>query len=156
MIEISIPGHGLLRLRYLVLDFNGTIAVDGDLIPGVKDALRTLAKDLEIHVVTADTFGSVRSRLKGLPCSVSILPGENQDAAKLEYVKGLGPGSTVCMGNGRNDRLMLKEAALGIALILDEGAAAETVLSADLFCTDIVSALGLLTHPLRLTATLRS
>jgi soluble P-type ATPase len=51
---------------------------------------------------------------------------------------------------------MLKEAALGIAVVQEEGAFAETLMSADVVCTNIVSALGLLTNPLRLIATLRS
>jgi soluble P-type ATPase len=63
---------------------------------------------------------------------------------------------TVAVGNGRNDRLMLQESALGIAVILNEGAAMQTLLCADVVCTDIVAALQLLIHPLRLTATLRS
>ena len=56
----------------------------------------------------------------------------------------------------RNDRLMLKEAALGIAVILKEGASAESVAAADVVCTDIVAALELLQNPLRLIATLRT
>jgi soluble P-type ATPase len=75
---------------------------------------------------------------------------------KLLYVKDLGFDRTVCIGNGRNDRMMLKEAALGIAVILNEGACVVTLLSADVVCTSIVSALELLIYPLRLTATLRS
>ena len=75
---------------------------------------------------------------------------------KLDYVKELGCENTVCIGNGRNDRLMLKEARLGIAVILTEGVAQSTLSSADVVCTNIVSALELLLNPLRLTATLRS
>lgn len=156
MIEISIPGYGRLHFKYLVLDYNGTLAVDGECAPGVKCALRALARDLEIHVLTADTFGKVKTQLEGVPCSLSVLPLEQQDAGKRDYVKKLGPRHTVCMGNGRNDRLMLKEAALGVAVVLREGAAVETILSADVVCTDILSALELLTNHLRLTATLRA
>lgn len=156
MIEISIPGYRHLSFRHLVLDYNGTLAVDGALLPGLKTVLTHLAKDLEIHVLTADTFGEVRARLDGIPCKVTILPLDNQDRRKLDYVKKLGPENTVCIGNGRNDRLMLKEAALGIAVILGEGASVETLVSADVVCTEILSGLELLTKPLRLTATLRS
>jgi len=155
MIEVTIPGYGELKLKYLVLDYNGTLAVDGELLPGVNTALTDMATELDIHVVTADTFGKVRSAMAGIPCKVTVLPIENQDTGKLEYVKGLGAEHTVCMGNGRNDKLMLKEAALGVAVILGEGASAETLMSADVVCSDIVSALELLTNPLRLTATLR-
>jgi soluble P-type ATPase len=156
MIEITIPGYKTLQLAYLVLDYNGTLARDGSLMGGVRECLTALAKSLHIHVVTADTFGKVESGMKGIPCSVSILPLENQDIGKLEYVKKLGLSHTVCIGNGRNDRLMLKASMLGIAVVLEEGAALETLLAADVVCTSIISALELLQHPLRLTATLRS
>ena len=36
MIKVSIPGFKSLSLKYLVLDYNGTIAIDGALVPGVK------------------------------------------------------------------------------------------------------------------------
>ena len=156
MIEISIPGYKTLQLQHLVLDYNGTLAFDGELLPGVKECLTALSKSLEIHVLTADTFGKVESGMKGLPCKVSILPVENQDLGKIEYVKKLGVSETVCIGNGRNDRRMLKESILGIAVVLEEGAAVETLMVADVACTSIVSALELLQYPLRLTATLRS
>ena len=156
MIEITIPGYKTLQLRHIVLDYNGTMAVDGELIPGVGDALKSLAKDLQVHILTADTFGKVRSQVEGIPCELSILPADNQDQGKLDYIKGLGAEYTVCIGNGRNDRLMLKEAALGIAVLLEEGAAMESLAAADVVCSSILDALKLLTNALRLTATLRS
>ncbi len=156
MIETDIPGYRKIQLRYLVLDFNGTLAVDGNILPGVKNALNALAEMLEIHVITADTFGKSAAQMEGVRCSLSILPPGNQDKAKLEFVKKLGAEYTACMGNGRNDRLMLKESALGLAVILGEGAAAETLMAADAVFTDVVSALEFLQNPLRMTATLRS
>lgn len=156
MIEIQVPGYGKLQCRYLVLDYNGTLAVDGRLIDGVRETLQQLSGKLEIHVLTADTFGKARSGLAGIDCKLSILPEDRQDVGKRGYVMDLGAEFSVCIGNGRNDRLMLKEAALGIALIQKEGAAAETLLAADVVCSDIVSALELLSQPLRLVATLRS
>jgi soluble P-type ATPase len=62
----------------------------------------------------------------------------------------------VALGNGRNDRLMLKEAALGIALLQAEGAAVEALLAADVVAPDILVALDLLLAPDGLIATLRS
>jgi soluble P-type ATPase len=156
MIEIAIPGYRKLKFDHLVMDYNGTLAVDGMIIDGVKERLAVLTENLQLHVVTADTFGKVRSVLKDVACELAILPADNQDVGKLSYVKDLGLASTVCIGNGRNDRMMLKEAALGIAVILNEGTCIETLLSADVVCTSIVSALELLIYPLRLTATLRS
>lgn len=156
MIEVKVPGYKTVKLNYMVLDYNGTLSCDGEVIQGVKKRLSTLSEQLSVHVITADTFGKVESRLKDVPCEITVLPLENQDLAKLEYIKELGADRTVCIGNGRNDRLMLKAAALGIAVVLEEGAAVETVMDADVVFTSINSALDLLGNPLRLTATLRS
>jgi soluble P-type ATPase len=156
MIEIDVPGYKHLKLAYLVLDYNGTLACDGELLPGVEAALIRLAEDLQVHVLTADTFGVVRERLTKVPCELTVLPKESQDQGKLEYVRKLGLENTACVGNGRNDRLMLREAVLGIAVILGEGAARETLEAADIVCTDILAALELFRNPLRMTATLRS
>ena len=156
MIEVPIPGYGDIALSNMVLDYNGTLAVDGVLAPGVAECLRTLSEHLQVHVVTADTFGLAQKHLQDLPCKLTILPAGDQDVAKMEFVNKLGPEETICIGNGRNDRKMLEAAGLGIAVLLDEGAAVETIQAADILCKDIVSALELMNHPLRLTATLRS
>ena len=155
MLEIDIPGFALLRLRHLVLDYNGTLAVDGVLLPGVKDRLEKLSNTLNLHVLTADTFGSSRAALAGLQCAVSILEPERQDVAKQAYVERLGATEVVCIGNGRNDRLMLRSAALGIAVMGGEGAAAAAVTAADIVIPGITDALDLLDQPRRLLASLR-
>ena len=156
MIEILIPGYRKVQLKYLVMDYNGTMACDGNLIKGLEKILEELSSKLEIHVLTADTFGKAKEELKKIPSLLSILPEDKQDEGKLEYVKNLGAKFSVCIGNGRNDRLMLKHSELGIALIQEEGASAATIMSADIVCKDILSALKLLTIPKRLIATLRS
>lgn len=160
MIEIAIPGYETLKLEHLVLDHNGTLACDGILIQGVKERLQKLAAHLQIHVLTADTFGKARAQLRDTPCKLSILTAAHQDfgqdIGKIEYVRKLGANQTVCIGNGRNDRYMLKHAVLGIAVMLAEGLAVESLKNADVVCTDINHALDLLLNPLRLTATLRS
>jgi soluble P-type ATPase len=156
MISVAIPGFGSLDLRYLVCDYNGTLAVDGLLLPGVAEAMAELAGAVDIHVITADTFGLARAQLAGLPAALTIIPVENQAEAKLAFVENLGPGNVVAVGNGRNDRKMLEAAALGIALIQPEGAAAVSIAAADVVCTSIRDAFALLLQPKRLTATLRS
>ena len=156
MIEIDVPGNKKFRLEHLVLDYNGTIAFDGALIDGVKESLAELSKMLTVHVITADTFGSVEKALKDIHCKLAVIPLDHQDVAKLEYVKTLGCEQTVSMGNGNNDGLMLKASALGVVVIQGEGAAFETLAAADVVCKDIRSALSLLSNPLRLVATLRS
>lgn len=156
MQSIQIPGFGERTLEHLVLDYNGTLAVDGQLLPGVKDALNALAAALTIYVVTADTFGKAADGLDGVNCQLTILDAGHQDQAKADFIKRLGAERTASIGNGRNDALMLAASALGIAVILGEGASMVSLNAADIVCTDIVAALELLMHPMRLTATLRS
>ena len=43
-----------------MLDYNGTLAVDGHLLGGVKKALTALSGKINVHVLTADTFGEGR------------------------------------------------------------------------------------------------
>lgn len=155
MLEIVIPGAETLRLDHLVADFNGTLAQDGMLLPGATEALGRLAEKLALHVVTADTFGRAREALANVPCHLAILPPDRQDAAKLRYIETLGAARCVCIGNGRNDRMMLAAAGLGIAVMQGEGVAVETLLAANVAVPDIDAALGLLLYPTRLVATLR-
>jgi len=103
MIVIDIPGFTKLQLKYMVLDYNGTLAVDGDMLPGVKETLVKLATQLEIHVITADTFGKVEKGMQGIPCKLSIMPVMDQDQWMLVYVQNLGRNHSVCIGIGRND-----------------------------------------------------
>ena len=156
MISLDIPDFGPLALHHLVSDYNGTLALDGFLHAGVAERLRALAKELAIHVVTADTFGVARQQLAGLPVTLTIISPENQAFAKLRYVETLGGKGVVAVGNGRNDRKMFSAAALSIALIQEEGLAGATLLEADLITTSILDVLDLLANPERIKATLRS
>ena len=155
MLTIVIPGGHTLRLEHLVLDFNGTMACDGVLLEGVPSLLDALSKHLRIHVLTGDTFACAAEALAGLPCTVTILEPSDQAEAKLDFVRRLGASLTVCIGNGRNDRLMLGAAALGIGVMQTEGASVEALNASQVVALRIHDALQLLLNPLRLAATLR-
>ena len=155
MMDIDIPGLGSLHLAHLVMDYNGTLALDGRLIDGVKTRLGKLGQQMQLHVITADTFGDVAQALHGVDCQLYVLRPGLQDSAKRDYVHELGAKAVVSIGNGRNDCLMLQASVLGIGLIQLEGACGKTLMAADVVCTSIVDALDLLLHPLRLIATLR-
>ncbi|GAB6058500.1 HAD family hydrolase [Desulfonatronum parangueonense] len=155
MLHIDVPGWKTLRLAHLFLDYNGTLALDGRLLSGVAERLEDLSRHLDIHVLTADTFGGVRAELNAVPCDLLIIPPQNQAQAKADHLRAFDPTLCGAMGNGRNDALMLREAALGIALLQEEGVAPETLAAADVVCRSIQNALDLLLNPLRLAATLR-
>ncbi|GAV22131.1 HAD family hydrolase [Carboxydothermus pertinax] len=155
MLTVEIPGRFTLNLAYLVLDYNGTIAVDGKLLPGVGELLVELNKFLKIYVLTRDTFGKVREELALFPFVELIIVGEPGAQEKRKFLEKLGAEKTVAIGNGYNDRLMLKEAALGILVIEEEGASIEALLSADIIVKSPIDALKLLTNKGRMVATLR-
>lgn len=156
MVNIDIPGRGRLELRFLVADYNGTLACDGVILPEAVRLLQRVAGELEIHVITADTFGIAAENLRALPVKLTILPAERQAEGKAAYIKQLGAQACVCLGNGRNDLLMLRDAALGICLIGPEGGCVSTLQEADVVCRSVSDALELLINPKRLIATLRS
>lgn len=155
MITIDIPGYKSINVQHLVLDFNGTLAIDGKLIDGTNQLLSILKKQLTVHVLTADTFGSSKEELSGLNCKVVVLDPTFQDVQKEEYVLELGEKEVVAIGNGSNDALMLKSAALGIVVLQKEGASVKAMINADIVCQNIIDALDLLIHPVRITATMR-
>lgn len=153
MRRIDIPGVPTLQLNHLVLDLNGTISDRGELIDGVAQRLRLLAADLQLHLVTADTFGTA-SELAGRVGSSVTTIGSGGD--KAAFVRALSPEATVAIGNGRNDEAMLHAARLGIAIIGPEGAATAALLAADIVCRSVIDALDLLLDRRALAATLRS
>lgn len=155
MITIDIPGWGSFPIRHLVLDLNGTLTLDGVLIPGVEERLRALAEKLDIHILTADTFGNASLVCQGLPLTLHTIADVDQIQAKQKYLRGL-PLKTAAIGNGRNDMGMLADADLGIAVLGPEGTCAEALRAADVIAPGITVALDLLVHPERLKATLRS
>jgi soluble P-type ATPase len=155
MFELDVPGFGHIRLGHMVSDFTGTLSVDGRLMPGVKERLNRIAEFLQIHILTADTFGMARAELADIKCIVHILEGKEHDVQKEDYVKQLGQDSVITFGNGNNDRRMLKTARIGIAICLNEGCSIDTITSANILVTSTTDALDLLLNQKRLKATLR-
>jgi len=153
--NISIPGYKDLDIHNLILDYNGTIAVDGSIPQEVKDALIRLSEDFSIYVLTADTHGTARAMCEGLPLTIMTFPSATAMDSKLEIVTSLGTGSCVAIGNGRNDCKMCQACELSIAIIGTEGAYSGLVTSTDICTTSILDALALLEKSKRLIATLR-
>ncbi len=155
MIEIEIPGRGLLQLEHLVLDVNGTIAKDGRLLEKVAKPLTALKDRLTVHLVTADTYGKQDNIDIMLAVKAVRLKPGNEAEQKAEFIRSLGAEKVVAIGNGANDAAMLKQAAIGIAVLGDEGLAVEALQAADLFIPSAIDAFSLLEFPSRLIATLR-
>ncbi len=154
--EWKIPGFGNIEITAIVSDYNGTLAVNGKLIPGIADQIIALSKRYTVHVLTGDTYGIAAEQLDGLPCELHILPKEDQAVAKKRFVEELGSQHCIAVGNGRNDGLMLKAAEIGIGVIQQEGAAVDALMHADLVVNNINDAFSIIKDEKRLIATLRS
>jgi P-type E1-E2 ATPase len=138
----------------LVLDLNGTVALDGSLLSGVAKAVEKLSQRLACHLVTADTFGTAAS-LFGPIVTVQVIQPGDEGAQKLALVERLGLAKCAALGNGANDVEMLKACALGIAVLGEEGACSQAIAAADIVTPGPQAALQLLLKPDRLRATLR-
>jgi len=155
MIELNIPGRGILQLEHLVCDVNGTLAVDGHLIEGLTRPLTGLRDRLSLHLLTADTHGKQEIIDQQLNLRAFRIQPGNEGTQKAEYIRSLGAAYVVAIGQGANDSEMLKTARLGICVLSTEGACVETLLAADLVVGNIFDALNLLENPLRIVASLR-
>lgn len=155
MINIVIPGWGDMEIENLVIDLNGTLSIDGGISPEVKERLDTLSKDLNIYILTADTQGTAEQMVSDLEVTLVKVPEEGSTEAKLKFLESIDPSRTIAIGNGNNDRLMLKEAALGILVLGEEGVSVSALKDSDLLVKSITDALDLFLKPKRLMATLR-
>lgn len=155
MVEITIPGRGNYTIKNVVVDLNGTIAVDGKIIQGIKEKVAMLSQNLDIFLVTADTNKNAERLVRDLPVTLYKIEEGEEDEQKLRVVLKQGKNNTVSIGNGCNDVSMLKESAIGICIVGGEGASAEAMMASDLAVSNINDALDLLLKPHRLKATLR-
>jgi len=158
-IPIDIPGFGRRQIHTLLSDYTGTLARGGRLEAAVRELLARLAELIDIHVLTADTFGFAEHELQGLSLNCHRLADDRQDVQKEAFGRSVGLKHCVVLGNGNNDRLLLKAAkqAGGLAIAVDngDGCATEALLNSDLFIVGAVNALTLLLEPKGCKATLR-
>ena len=155
MITIDIPGRDIITIEHLVLDYNGTVAEDGQLIDGVEERMRALKELVDIHVLTADTYGTVRAQCDPIGVHVETFPRAGAAECKLEIVQRLG-SHVMCVGNGFNDVLMFDAADLSVAVLEKEGTYAGLIAHADIVTRSIVDAFDLLIRTDRMRATLRT
>jgi P-type E1-E2 ATPase len=151
-LHVTIPGADDLSLEHLVLDVNGTLTHRGEPIIAALHPIECLRDELELHILSADTFGTAEAIAVSIHAEfLRVASGRD----KLEYVESLGAQQCVAVGNGRNDGPMLRAAGLGIAVLGPEGLHLDALTAADVIALSIDEALGLLADARTLTATLR-
>jgi soluble P-type ATPase len=154
--KIEIPGCPILEIDYVIMDFNGTIAVDGVMKETVKNRIIKLSQLCKVYVITSDTQGTAARELEGLPVNLEIYNTVNAGECKRKVVEKLCGKNCACIGNGHNDILMFQAAALSIAVLETEGLYAPLLMEADLLVKSSEDALDLLLDTKRLISGLRT
>jgi soluble P-type ATPase len=105
---------------------------------------------VDLHIVTADSFGTAESELAGIVTPYKLRTGRH-DIEKADYVSQFDLQQVAAFGNGNNDRLMLKavKEGGGLAIAVDngEGCAMDAMRNADLFVVGAANAIDLLLDP---------
>jgi soluble P-type ATPase len=155
MIRVDIPGWGNIEIENLVFDLNGTIATDGKISSEVKEKINSLSDKVKIYILTADTQGTASEETSDMGVELLKVSEKESTEVRLRVLESLDPTKTVAVGNGNNDHLILKGAALGIAVLGEEGMSVSSMKNADIVVKNISDALDLFLKPKRLIATLR-
>ena len=154
--EVNIPGRGIIRIENLLLDYNGTIACDGKVIPLVKEKIEAITKvGISVHLVTADTHGTAGDQCVNMTIEIQIFHNSNVAENKREIVEKLGAENCMCIGNGFNDGSMFEACSISIIVMGAEGCCTKSLMKADIVCKNIEDALDLILKPNRIIATLR-
>lgn len=148
----EIAAEGSFEIEHLVLDVNGTLTDRGELLPGVVPRIGRLRRELSVHLLSADTFGTLDELAQLLRVDAHRI---SRGSEKRALVAELGAERCAAIGNGRNDAAMLAAVRLGIAVVGPEGASARALAAADVVCGSVQAALDLLEDPRALGATLR-
>jgi soluble P-type ATPase len=160
MIKLMVPGFGPLEIIRVVTDYTGTHSFKGIVRRSVRTRLARLARLVEVHVLTVDTFGTARRELARLPVELHFLNDERRnDQEKERFVLKHQPKHVAAFGNGAIDRLLLRTVrdAGGLAVAVDngEGCAIEAILNSNILVHGSEQALDLLLEPNSCKATLR-
>ncbi len=154
MIRIERPELSPVEIEFVLIDFEGTLAIDRRVHPKAKDKINLLSKRAKIYVLTKEKKELIEERLRKVKAEIVYLSESGSSQRKLDLLRQLGPARCVAIGNGAGDAAMIKEAGIGISIIGKEGSAGEAVRNSDLVFIDILDALDFLLKPLRQKATL--
>jgi soluble P-type ATPase len=130
------------------------MATDGSISLEVKEKIGALSRLAKIYILTANPQGPADEKMSGMKAELIKVSNEDSKQRKFDFLRTLNLDMTVAIGNGSNDQLILKEAALGIAVLGDEGVSVSAIKSADIVVKNIQSALDLFLKPRRLITTL--
>lgn len=151
--KYTIPEVGEIELNKIVLDLNGTLAVNGSLVPGVKEKIAELRKlGFEMTLFTGDQRGNAKDLCEDLDINLKIAKTGQE---KREAMKDFPKENTVAIGNARIDIGTFENARFSIATLQAEGIHTEILNHVDVIVPSIIDAFDLLLDVNRMAATMR-
>jgi len=154
MISIQRPGMENLDIHFVLIDFEGALAMDGRVHPKAKDKVNLLSKRATLYILTKSNREKVEETLRKMKVEILYVTEGDSSQQKLKVLQRLGPHQTAVIGNGLDDVRIMEQAGLGMCVIGKEGSSTEALAKADLVVTHVLDALDFLLKPMRQRATL--
>ncbi len=146
-------GVGEIILENIILDLNGTLAVNGELVSGVPEKISILKNlGFKIFLFTGDQRGNASLLAESLGIEVKKALSSDQ---KEMLTRELDIERTVAIGNARIDIGTFKPCKLRIATLQSEGIHSEILKHIDIIVPSIIDAFNLLIDPNIFNATMR-
>lgn len=142
-----------MEINTIVLDLNGTLAVQGKIVNGAKERLRKV-NDLGIRVLlfTGDARGNANSFCSELGIEFKKAGSQRE---KEQFFLELDTKKTAAIGNARIDNGNFKHAKLSIATLQAEGIHTGILKHVDIIVLSINDALDLFLDVDTMKATMR-
>jgi len=146
-------GVGEINLNTIILDLNGTLAIDGKLVEGVIPRIVKLKElGFKIYLFTGDQRGTAAMQAKELGIELMFAKTTEE---KAECAKKCNFETTVAIGNARIDIGTFDNAKIKIGTLQREGIHAGILPHIDILMPSINDALDLLINPDSFNATMR-
>jgi soluble P-type ATPase len=112
MITMERPGQEPLGIEYILIDFEGTLAVDRRVDPKAKDKMNLLSRRTKLYVLAQGQDQVAEEVLKKVKAEIVHLKEGESSQGKLNLLNELGAQRTVAIGNGLTMSPWLKKPAL--------------------------------------------
>jgi len=146
-------GVGEMELTTIVLDLNGTIAINGEIVLGVEERIEKLKNlGFTIYLFTGDQRGNASVQAQKL--GIEVQKASTSDE-KEELTRKLDVDHAVAIGNARIDIGTFKPCKLRIGTLQSEGIHTGILAHIDILVPSINDALDLLINENSFNATMR-
>jgi P-type E1-E2 ATPase len=149
----QVTGVGEIELNTIVLDLNGTLQVQDEIVAGAKERLAKLRElGYKIYLFTGDQRGNAAEVCADLGIDYKVTKSTEE---KAQGMQEFNKENTVAIGNARIDIGMFENAKVRIATLQAEGIHAGILGHVDVITNSINDALDLLIDPNTFAATMR-